>query len=352
MNRVEHDMDSPASPVEVTGFRRLYTKFFPPLLKPLPNPGKFEDINHESKGTHCDDMFEGLKFSLGRNFTHFGMVHNLHFKPGAIGPHGGPVEHAYDLDLNFQSSGTGLTFAAATRTNKKGEVNAQIVVKPSDEITLSFPLSLPGNAEGSVARACAQVEGKSFMLTGNIGKPQQCEVSLLQSVTEKLSVGGLANLASQQNPMTGEIVQASSLALGARYNAEKWIGHCMFTPTSATPHVSASYTHRIKDLGHLSVEMEHFLSPYPRDALVDAQKVTFGLGLKNNQTNNRFRAFVNSHGVVGSMLELSMNANCRVSLGLQMDHTHSEFKYAIHFNIMSLFCSFIVRHGLGIDVAF
>jgi hypothetical protein len=337
MNRVEHDMDSPASPVEVTGFRRLYTKFFPPLLKPLPNPGKFEDINHESKGTHCDDMFEGLKFSLGRNFTHFGMVHNLHFKPGAIGPHGGPVEHAYDLDLNFQSSGTGLTFAAATRTNKKGEVNAQIVVKPSDEITLSFPLSLPGNAEGSVARACAQVEGKSFMLTGNIGKPQQCEVSLLQSVTEKLSVGGLANLASQQNPMTGEIVQASSLALGARYNAEKWIGHCMFTPTSATPHVSASYTHRIKDLGHLSVEMEHFLSPYPRDALVDAQKVTFGLDLKNNQTNNRFRAFVNSHGVVGSMLELSMNANCRVSLGLQMDHTHSEFKYAIHFNIMSLF---------------
>jgi hypothetical protein len=323
-------MDSPASPVEVTGFRRLYAKLFPALRKPLPNPGKFEDINHESKSTHCDDMFEGLKFSLGRNFTHFSMVHNLHFKPGSTGHHGGPVEHAYDLDLNFQTSGTGLTFAAATRTNKKGEVSVQVVVKPSDEITLSFPLSLPGNPEGSVARACAQVEGKSFMLTGSVGKPEQFDVSLLQSVTEKLSVGGNATLASQQNPMTGEFVASSALFLGARYNAERWIGHLVCTPTSATPHITTSYTHRIKDLGHLSVEMDHYFSPFPRAALVDAQKVTFGLELKNSQTGNKFRAFVNSHGVVGSMLELSMNANSRVTLGLQMDHTHSEFKYALH----------------------
>jgi hypothetical protein len=349
-------MDSPASPVEVTGFWRLYSKLFPSLRNPLPNPGKFEDRNHESKSTHCEDFFDGLKFSLGRNFSHFSVVHNLHFKPGSAGPQQAPMEHSYDLDLNFQTAGIAGSewiLGALTRTNKKGEVNAQIVAKPSDETTLSCNLSLPGNAEGSGVRAGAQVDGKSFVITGHVGKPEQLELSLFQSVTEKLSVGGQANLLSQQNPFTGELVQLNVFCLGARYNTEKWAGQfsCK-NPASISPEFNASYTHRVKDLGHLSVEMDHILAhKLPRNSVSDAQKVTFGLELKGSQSANRFRAFVNTHGVVGSMLEMSV-ANARITLGLQMDHTLSEFKCAfqlIHF-FYFYFHSLPFRHGLGVEV--
>lgn len=350
-------MDSPLSPVEVSGFRRLYSKFFPALRRPLPNPGKFEDRNHESKSTHCEELFDGLKFSLGRQFTHFNLVHNFHFKPGSAGPHGKP-EHSYDLDLNFQTAGTSESswlFAASTRTNKKGEVSAQLVAKPSDETSLSCVLSLPGNPEGSVARACAQVDGKSFVLTGNIGKPEQLELSLFQSVTEKLAVGGQANFLVQQNPFTGELMPINVLCLGARYNTEKWAGQFSCRNPTSIPEFNVSYTHRLKDMGHVSVEMDriHALQ-LPRAQLADAQKVTLGLELKSFQTQNKFRAFVNTHGVIGSMLEMSIQ-NFRITLGLQMDHTLSEFKCAS----ASLFVdcnenqpSFhaLCRHGLGVEM--
>jgi hypothetical protein len=349
-------MDSPASPVEVTGFRRLYAKLFPGLRKPLPNPGKFEDRNHESKSTHCEDFFDGLKFSLARNFSHFTVVHNLHLKPGSAGPQQAPVEHSYDLDLNFQTSGTADSdwiFAALTRTNKKGEVNAQFVAKPSDETTLSCHLSLPGNAESSGVRAGAQVDGKSFVITGHVGKPEQLEFSLFQSVTEKLSVGGQANLLCQQNPFTGELIHLNVLCFGARYNTEKWAGQfsCK-NPASPVPEFNASYTHRVKDMGHLSVEMDHILAhKHPRDQIADAQKVTFGMEFKNSQSPNKFRAFVNTHGVVGSMLEMNV-ATARITLGLQMDHTLSEFKCTS--SCILVFYSFVfilpLRYGLGVEL--
>ena len=349
-------MDSPASPVEQTGFWRLYAKVFPHLRKPLPNPGKFEDINHESRGTHCPDFFDGLKVSLGRNFSHFNLVHNLHFKPGGEGV---PMDHSYDLDLNFQTAPhSSWIFAAMTRVNKKGEVNAHLVAKPSDETSLSCQLALPGNAEQSVSVINAQVDGKSFVLTGQVRKPEQLDLSLLQSVTDKLSVGGQVNFSQQHNPLTGDMIPSNALALGARFNAEKWVGHISCTNrlygfNAVPPEFNLSYTHRLKDLGHVSVEMQHILAHYlPRDQVSSSQKVTFGIDLKGTQSQNRFRAFVNTHGVVGSMLEMCLTPNLKVTLGLQMDHTSSEFKYVCRCvpfdNILTLIC---LRQGLGLEVS-
>jgi hypothetical protein len=121
-------------------------------------------------------------------------------------------------------------------------------------------------------------------------------------------------------------VQLNVLTLGARYNAAKWVGQISCKNPGAMSEVNASYTHRVKDLGHLSVEIDHFFAhKLSRAAVADSQKVTFGVELKGSQSQNKYRAFVNSHGVVGSMLEMAIQ-NFRITLGLQMDHTLSEFK--------------------------
>jgi hypothetical protein len=72
---------------------------------------------------------------------------------------------------------------------------------------------------------------------------------------------------------------------------------------------------------------------------------------KNSQSPNKFRAFVNTHGVVGSMLEMNV-ATARITLGLQMDHTLSEFKCTS--SCILVFYSFVfilpLRYGLGVEL--
>jgi hypothetical protein len=278
---------------------------------------------------HCADFFDGLKVSLNRSFPHFGLTHNLHFKPGSEDETRVPVDHAYDLDLTFQTADQSQTdlspwmFAAQTRVSKKGEVSSYLMVNPSQETALNCRLQLPGNTENSSVELGASVEGKSYTVTGNVGKPEHLQVSLLQSVTEKLSLGGSATLVMQRHPYTGQIVPINLLTLGARFNAEHWIGQMTCKHMSE---INVSYTHRLKENGYISVEMDHILAPHlPRAQIADYQKVTFGLELKS-QSQNKFRAFVNTHGVVGSMLEMMVAPNVKVTLGLQMDHHKSEFK--------------------------
>ena len=185
------------------------------------------------------------------------------------------------------------------------------------------------------------------MLTGNVGKPEQVELTLMQSVTQKLSVGGLAHISMQRHPVTGQNFPWNYLMLGTRFNADKWVGQMTCKEFSQ---FNFSYTHRLKELGHLSVEMDHLLQPQrDRAEIADFQKVTFGLELKSTLTHNKFRAFVNSNGVVGSMLEVNVSPIARLTYGLQMDHTKSEFKCVLHM-FFSLCFSFALRHGLGLDI--
>ena len=46
------------------------------------------------------------------------------------------------------------------------------------------------------------------------------------------------------------------LCLGARYNTEKWAGQFSCRNPTSIPEFNVSYTHRLKDMGHVSVEMD------------------------------------------------------------------------------------------------
>ncbi|KAI8324272.1 hypothetical protein GQ54DRAFT_316266 [Martensiomyces pterosporus] len=286
----------------------------------LPNPGQFEYLNKEIKGTMLTNfMFEGGRADLAKILSpNFQVMHTFQ-----LGLPGQPSSFEFagvyadedtlmhgkmDTDGNLQAR---LNYALSKRLQAKAQ--AQVMATDSQSM-LQLESEYTGSDYTANIKAInpSPVDGTGIYLA-----------NYLQSITHKLSVG--AELL-YQCPMPK--VQETGISFALRYqpSADRvWVAQ-----TQGTNMLSTSYWRRITEKCEAGAELQMVNVPSQ-----GRREASCSVGVKYEFAASTVRAMADNFGKVSMLLEEKIAPGFSFLLSGELDHLKGENKFGLGLNLES-----------------
>jgi len=279
------------------------------LRRPLPNPGKYEDIQKEPRSIFLtQEIFDGARFEINKSIAQsekygFSVTHSF-----SLGSKQEPPSYAF-----------GTTYANEKlylngRITTDGKLNARYhhQFTPSFS-TIFMAQASPSDQEPSAWNVDLDYKGTDYCATFKLGLPLVLGVAYFQSITPKLAVGCGG---TYQNPMRN-----SRVTYGARYEGKDFILAGMLNNDND---VDVTYTKKVNEKVALCTEFE-----YNGGKKLTAAQV--GFDYKLSQAN--FRGTIESNGRILAMLEEKINAGLKFILCAELDHVKKDYNFGVGLTI-------------------
>eukprot|EP01113_Clastostelium_recurvatum_P023994 TRINITY_DN2862_c0_g1_i1.p1 TRINITY_DN2862_c0_g1~~TRINITY_DN2862_c0_g1_i1.p1 ORF type:complete len:368 (-),score=76.19 TRINITY_DN2862_c0_g1_i1:137-1111(-) len=282
----------------------------------LPHPGKFEEINREAKEVLGNvEFFDGLKLESSRGLSENFAVTQIVTLAGAEN------QQNYLFNATVQNN----KFMCLGRYDTEGRVMGRLGYSPTPSLSLSAVLQqqrtppeeqIPGGADflGN-ATFEADYTGADNSAQFKADPTGLMAFSYMQSILPRVSAG------TEVIHIPGQI---NLMSAGIRYSSARSIfsltGNNMLNAT-------ASYTFKPEKT---KAEFCTELSVLPGQ---ERWESLWSGGFRYEMKTSRFKAFVNSQGNVGSLLEEQINNFLRVTMCADMDYKKKVYKFGFGLTI-------------------
>jgi len=282
-----------------------------PVVQPIRNPGKYEDLNHESRAiTDTQEAFDGLVCDITRTFgERFQIAHRLSLGSSAEPP-------SYNFNAHW-AGGIDPTnrrppqMLLMTRITSEG----QLIGRAHRYLTPNLQMKLTGQTTSEPHNNGANIEldyeGADWSGQFKWVSPGTYGLTYHQAVTRHLSLGCDMFYRYQQGITLG--------SYGARYNTDNWVASAMYNPS--TWH--ASYTQKVSDKVGLATE---WVMQQGREGQFESMWI---LGLETRFRMSTFRAHIDSAAKIFAHLEEAVNPQMKVMFSAELDHKKKQYKFGM-----------------------
>ncbi|KAJ2507190.1 translocase of outer mitochondrial membrane [Coemansia sp. RSA 2052] len=286
----------------------------------LPNPGQFEILNKEVKGTMLTNfMFDGGRADLAKILSpNFQVMHTFQ-----LGLPGQPS--AFEFAGVYADEDTMMHGKMDTDFNLQARLNYAL----SKRLQFKSQAQLMNSDSQSMFQAESEYTGSDYTANVKAINPSLVDgtgiylASYLQSITPKLSIG--AELL-YQSPMPK--VQETSTSFAVRYqpSADRvWVAQ-----TQGSNLLTTSYWRKISDKCDAGAELQlvNVAAQGRRDA-------SCSVGVKYDFTASTIRAMADNFGKVSMLLEEKIAPGFSFLVSGELDHLKGENKFGVGLNIES-----------------
>jgi len=287
----------------------------PPVVEQTKNPGKFEDLNKESKEITGDqDSFDGLKCDLGKVF------HDTFQVSHSVGL--GSAQEA--ANYSFSASWVGGIDPRNIKPPKTllhGRINTdgQLIGRYFQYLMPKLQLKVIGQTSNEPHNNGVHTEleysGDDWHGQMKWINPGTYGISYHQAITQRFSMGCDLFYRYQQS--------FSMATYGMRYNTGKSISTAVVNSSSA----AFSYSQILSKQVRLSTELVFGASP-------NGIESKYTLGMDYSLRMSTFRAHIDSGGRVVTYLEEMLNPNTKVLLSAELDHKKKQYKFGMGLSLM------------------
>ncbi|GMH34710.1 hypothetical protein BSKO_02571 [Bryopsis sp. KO-2023] len=280
---------------------------FPSLLK-LPVPVKYEELQKEVFISLRPETFEGMRFEFVKPLnSQFMLTHSIFMGNIEIPTQGGPVYKcpvsAYEFGANIVAN----KMLMVGRMTSEGRMSGRIKFDVNDWMSLKWQAQLVNEPDVSQQMCDIDIKGSYFHGQLKVGSNGFFGANYLQSVTEKLSLGGEVFYMDEQ--------RRSGLGFAARHVDENHIGAAQMANTGM---LSLSYLQKIGDKASLAADFLYNSN---------MKEATTSIGYDYVFQRAHVRGKVDSNGVLSAFLEERLNAAVTFLLSGEVDHKKKDYKF-------------------------
>ncbi|KAJ2795513.1 translocase of outer mitochondrial membrane [Coemansia helicoidea] len=287
----------------------------------LPNPGQFELLNKEVKGTMLTNfMFDGGRADLAKILSpNFQVMHTFQLGlPGQMS--------SYEFAGVYADEDTLLHGKMDTERNLQARLNYALTKKLQIKSQAQLMTS---NESQSMFQVEGEYSGSDYTANVKAINPSPVDgtgiylANYLQSVTPKLGLG--AELL-YQSPIPA--LQETSISFAARYQPSEdraWVAQ-----TQGINMLTASYWRKISEKCEAAAELQMINVPSQ-----GRREASCSVGVKYDFAASTVRAMADSMGKVSMLLEEKIAPGFSFLISGELDHLKGENKFGVGLNLES-----------------
>eukprot|EP01026_Neomeris_dumetosa_P081794 TRINITY_DN924_c0_g1_i1.p1 TRINITY_DN924_c0_g1~~TRINITY_DN924_c0_g1_i1.p1 ORF type:complete len:336 (-),score=44.69 TRINITY_DN924_c0_g1_i1:514-1521(-) len=280
----------------------------------LPQPIKFEELTRESSTILKPDTFEGFRFNFTKPLNpNFFLTHAFN-----IGSVEMPVmqKEVIKTPVGTYELGTAVAkegFVATGRLYNDGKMVSRLKYDVNDWLSVRLQSQFGNEPANANMMLDVDVQGKAWNGQMKLGSGEFIELNYVQSVTDKLAIGGEVFYLGAN--------QRSGFSLALRHSDNN---HATAVQLATTGLLVASYSGRVNEQLALASELVYNWN---------AREATTQVGYDYLMRHCRLKGRVDSNGTICAFLEERMNMAVSFILSGEVDYWRQNYKFGFGLTI-------------------
>eukprot|EP01111_Echinosteliopsis_oligospora_P002999 TRINITY_DN1482_c0_g1_i1.p1 TRINITY_DN1482_c0_g1~~TRINITY_DN1482_c0_g1_i1.p1 ORF type:complete len:371 (-),score=90.86 TRINITY_DN1482_c0_g1_i1:8-1120(-) len=300
----------------------------------LPNPGKYEDYNRESRDiTSGYDFFDGAKIDITRSLSEqFGVTHS--FALGGSDNRGGG---SYGFSTNVMSANKKNIIAG--RFEGEGKVMARLISHALPNTTLSAQalITQQDNPQAQPSGITAEVEyrGASWVSSLKLERFSVLEASFMQSISRHAALGfslvhipyqGLSGFSWAARFIGSPIVKENIPVEPGQpqIKVPRWVATAALSPF--TP-FTAAFTWNTKT--PVTFATDFSVVPKMEEPEHISMTSVWSAGAIWEHRTSRIKARVDSNAHIGAVVEEQLNQIMLMTFSGDLDHYNQKYRFGL-----------------------
>ena len=280
-------------------FSRLRNRKDGEATKPLPNPGRLEDLKREAAATLAVDAFDGARFDFSKPLSAaFGTTHNVYLGSTVLPP-------SYEFGANYGDD----KLLLSSRIDMAGRLNGRFNLQMSDAATARATAQvMPDNPQGNSLQLDLDYKGSSFCAGAQHMGNGLLGAHYMQSVTPALALG-VEGIYHTQRAIRGG-------AAAARCVWGPGNEHVATAKAGSFGNVELSYSRKVSDKVGLATELNYHHN----------KSCTFGIGYEFRLRQATVKGAIQSDTTCSATLEERVAPGVNLLLSGQLNHKLKDYK--------------------------